>query len=643
MCPGGANAGLPIHSLLFNNSLFEDLDAAATAARWLDSTAASGASAACSATSAAPPKFSAGGWSRLTQALSSSRAPTPTQKKWDAKRDGKRAARTSKAAAPSAAAKPPSASRPQLVEKDGDSPEPALLLLPDGSVQIVTCASKFPTARSPKKATNSAESSGVTSMRVVNDASPRPTHASDVLRDHPVGYQVGLLTSSNAVLRPQQVIKPGHVYFLQPPLADAALPAPGVNGMNPADDFGASRDESDEGDSAALLAVQRDDSTNADNVASENYLEPEEHPLDDVTITEEGLVASILGNSYRISDANVVTRDLSYNGTSSTTSSTRSNGSNTTMRRSASSGESTQSRAAFSATSSAVSSATTSAATSENCSPALLPAAAPGQQPPLLSLSPFPMPSLYRTPCACCSGKRSTTPTSHFSRALTHSLTLSPTSSAAAHSTFPSPMLSPRGPPTPPSPSPSLPCPIGASGSSRPRAAAQFSAVPEDFSYELDVAAAQMFAAAAQELPSSPLMHRGWCTAGRHIHPQYSPGIGCSECDSDSGGPLRSYSARYDGIRLSMSTGFGHVSSSSSNIWNNVNHVSNVNNGNTSSISSMHRRSQSRGLESFSAAQSEVDAFDRGQVQRHSPFRVRGRAVVTVEDMVFGRGETSLA
>ncbi|CAI7818693.1 unnamed protein product, partial [Closterium sp. NIES-54] len=513
----------------------------------------------------APPKFSAGGWSRLTQALSNGRALTPSQKNWDVKRDGKRgvtgtgAARTSKAAPPksAAASKPRSASRspPPLVgsaETEADG-EPALLLLPDGSVQIVTSHSVVE-SRSPKLAGDA--------TYAANDDSKRPTRASDVLQNHP-GCQVGSLTSSNGFLRPQQVMKPGHVYFLQPPQAPtnaAALPAPDVNRINPGDDESA----------PAALTFQRDGATNADHGAVGIQMEEEEHALDDVTITEEGLMASIL--------------------------------------------------------------ATSSAASSANCSPSLLPEA-PTLQPPLLSLdrrnlSPSPMPSLYRTPCACCCAKRPTTPTSHFARALTHSLTLSPTSSAATNSTFPSPMLSPTCPPSPPSPSPSLPC--SAQGSSRPKAASHFYAVPEDLSFQLD-------SAATQERSASLLMHRGWCTAGRSIHPKFSSGIGCSECDNDAGASMRSNSARYTGVKLATSTGFARVSSSGSGDSNN-------NNENYGMTSNRHRRSYSRGMESTEGQHGEENAFERGLLQQqHNLFRVRGRAVVTAEDMVFGRVAPSVS
>ncbi|CAI7934304.1 unnamed protein product, partial [Closterium sp. NIES-54] len=481
----------------------------------------------------APPKFSPGGWSRLTQALSNGRALTPSQKNWDVKRDGRRgvtgtgAARTSKAAPPksAAASKPRSASRspPPLVgsaETEADG-EPALLLLPDGSVQIVTSHS-VAESRSPKLA------------------------------------------------------------------GDATSAANDDNGA-----------------------------TNADHGAVGIQMEEEEHALDDVTITEEGLMASILGNTYNISETNVVTRTLSNN--------------NPTITASKSSDSSTSTRTS-SRWSAATSSAASSAASSANCSPSLLPEA-PTLQPPLLSLdrrnlSPSPMPSLYRTPCACCCAKRPTTPTSHFARALTHSLTLSPTSSAATNSTFPSPMLSPTCPPSPPSPSPSVPC--SAQGSSRPKAASHFYAVPEDLSFQLDSAAAQIFAAATQERSASPLMHRGWCTAGRSIHPKFSSGIGCSECDNDAGASMRSNSARYTGVKLATSTGFARVSSSGSGDSNN-------NNENYGMTSNRHRRSYSRGMESTEGQHGEENAFERGLVQRqHNTFRVRGRAVVTAEDMVFG-------
>ncbi|CAI7784799.1 unnamed protein product [Closterium sp. NIES-53] len=60
-----------------------------------------------------------------------------------------------------------------------------------------------------------------------HDAGRRATRVSDVLQNHP-GCQVGSLTSSHGgFLRPQHVLKPGHVYFLQPPLA---LPAPHDHG-----------------------------------------------------------------------------------------------------------------------------------------------------------------------------------------------------------------------------------------------------------------------------------------------------------------------------------------------------------------------------------------------------------------------------
>ncbi|CAI7783084.1 unnamed protein product [Closterium sp. NIES-53] len=609
MCPGGANAGLPIHSLLFANSIFEDLEpaAAAESVHWPapDHGSSFGAPR-------APPKFSAGGWSRLTQALSNGRALTPSQKNWDVKRDGKRgvtgtgAARTSKAAPPksAAASKPRSASRspPPLVgsaETEADG-EPALLLLPDGSVQIVTSHSVVE-SRSPKLAGDA--------TYAANDDSKRPTRASDVLQNHP-GCQVGSLTSSNGFLRPQQVMKPGHVYFLQPPQAPtnaAALPAPDVNRINPGDDESA----------PAALPFQRDGATNADHGAVGIQMEEEEHALDDVTITEEGLMASILGNTYNISETNVVTRTLSNN--------------NPTITASKSSDSSTSTRTS-SRWSAATSSAASSAASSANCSPSLLPEA-PTLQPPLLSLdrrnlSPSPMPSLYRTPCACCCAKRPTTPTSHFARALTHSLTLSPTSSAATNSTFPSPMLSPTCPPSPPSPSPSLPC--SAQGSSRPKAASHFYAVPEDLSFQLD-------SAATQERSASLLMHRGWCTAGRSIHPKFSSGIGCSECDNDAGASMRSNSARYTGVKLATSTGFARVSSSGSGDSNN-------NNENYGMTSNRHRRSYSRGMESTEGQHGEENAFERGLLQQqHNLFRVRGRAVVTAEDMVFGRVAPSVS
>ncbi|CAI5965313.1 unnamed protein product [Closterium sp. NIES-64] len=529
MCPGGANTGLPIHSLLFANSIFEDLEPAlaAESVHWPDGPS--------SGAPRAPPKFSAGGWSRLTQALSNSRALTPTQKNWEVKRDGKRGvagtgvARTSKAAPPSksaAASKPRSASRPPPSLGGAADPktdgEPALLLLPDGSVQIVTSPHSVAESRSPKLA-------GDEAAGVANDDRRRPTRASDVLQNH-LGCQVGSLTSSNGFLRPQQVMKPGHVYFLQPPQAPtnaAALPAPDVNRISPGDDESA----------AAALTLQRDSATNADHGAAGMHIEAEEHALDD---------------------------------------------------------------------------------------------------PPLLSLdrrnlSPSPMPSIYRTPCTCCSAKRPTTPTSHFSPVLTHSLTLSPTSSAATNSTFPSPMLSPRCPPSPPSPSPSLPCPTNYS--SRPKVG-HFFAVPEDLSFQLDNAAAQIFATAAQERAQSPLMHRGWCTAGRSIHPQFSTGIGCNECDNDASATTWSYSARHTGVKLATSTGFPRVSSNRSDDNNDSNGIGVFGN--------RHRRSYSRGLESTGEQLGEENvfenAFERRQVQRpHNPFRLHGRPVVTVEDMVFGR------
>ncbi|CAI7903564.1 unnamed protein product [Closterium sp. NIES-53] len=183
-----------------------------------------------------PPKFSA--WSRLTRdVLSATRAP-------------------SSGGARSTPRREPS--------KHGPCVEPALLLLPDGSVQIV-CSSQAKTlspsahsqtgsqtrtltaVRNMKKSTNhgtrdpsrvapstdmhsiSDNSISGNSMssesipRTTNhDAGRRATRVSDVLQDHP-GCQVGSLTSSHGgLLRPQHVLKPGHVYFLQPPLA---LPA----------------------------------------------------------------------------------------------------------------------------------------------------------------------------------------------------------------------------------------------------------------------------------------------------------------------------------------------------------------------------------------------------------------------------------
>ncbi|CAI5480087.1 unnamed protein product [Closterium sp. Yama58-4] len=626
MCPGGANAGLPIHSLLFANSIFEDLEPAlaAESVHWPD--------APSSGAPRAPPKFSAGGWSRLTQALSNSRALTPTQKNWDVKRDGKRgvagagAARTSKAlpSKSAAASKPRSASLspPSFGRADPKTDgEPALLLLPDGSVQIVTSPHSVAESRSPKLAGDAAAAA--------NDDRRKPTRASDVLQNHP-GYQVGSLTSSNSFLRPQQVMKPGHVYFLQPPQAPtnaAALPAPDVNGINPGDDESAS----------AALTLQRDSATNADHGAAAMQIEAEEHALDDVTITEEGLMASILGSTYKISETNVVTRTLSNNNPTITAS--RSCDTNTCTGTSTSTNTRTMKRNASMGERYYSSTASSSAASSATCSPSLLPGS-PSLQPPLLSLdrrnlSPSPIPSLYRTPCACCSAKRPTTPTSHFSPALTHSLTLSPTSSAATNSTFQSPMLSPRCPPSPPSPSPSLPCPTGCT--SRPKAG-NFFAVPEDVSFQLDSAAAQIFAAAAQERAPSPLMHRGWCTAGRSIHPQFSSGVGCNECDNDAGATKRSYSARYTGVKLATSTGFVYGRSSTSGSDSRFD-----NNGSNGIISNRHRRSYSRGLESTDQ-QGEENTFERGQAQRqHNPFRLRGRPVVTVEDMVFGRMGPSLA
>ncbi|CAI5461564.1 unnamed protein product [Closterium sp. Yama58-4] len=624
MCPGGANAGLPIHSLLFANSLFDDLEpaAAAESVHWPDSPS-SGA-----AKSRAPPKFSAGGWSRLTQALSNGRALTPTQKNWDVKLgDGKRsgvgrvgAERTSKVAPPpsAAASKPRSASRPPpslggAAETETEG-EPALLLLPDGSVQIFTSGS-VAESRSPKLAGDAAAPA--------NDNRRRLTRASDVLQNHP-GFQVGSLTSANGFLRPQQVMTPGHVYFLQPPqalTAAAALPAADVSRTNPGDDESAS----------AALTLQRDFATNADHGAVGMQMEAEEHTLDDVTITEEGLMASILGNTYKISETNVVTRTLSNptTTTSTTITTTTFNAGDATMtRRNASLGKSSSS-----------STAASSAASSVNCSPSV-PSESPNLQPPLLSLdrrtlSPSPIPSLYRTPCACCNAKCPATPTSHFSPALTHSLTLSPTSSAATNSTFPSPMLSPRCPPSPPSPSPSLPCPTGCSSRPKVSPPRHFFAVPEDLSFQLDSAAAQIFAAAGQERSTSPLMHRGWCTAGRSIHPQFSSGIGCNECDNDAGATTRSYSARCTGVKLATSTGFVYGSSSNSRV------EKDASNG---IISNRHRRSYSRGLELSEELQGEENAFGRGEEQRqHNPFRLRGRPVVTAEDMVFGRVASSLS
>ncbi|CAI5461563.1 unnamed protein product [Closterium sp. Yama58-4] len=210
------------------------------------------------------PKTSAG-WSRLTHALSASRAPSSS--------------RTGGAAeAPSTCG---TAGSPRRREPSLDA-EPALLLLPDGSVQIV-CSSQ-PSARSQTQArtlTPSENGNGARdSFRVAasthgnsipGDLTPskamesiprgsvarRVSRVSDVLQEHP-GCQVGSLTSSHGFLRPQHVLKPGHVYFLQPPLA---LPAPDDHGTLVSGNAGA---DFDGGGSTALL-IQDADACNKDD------------------------------------------------------------------------------------------------------------------------------------------------------------------------------------------------------------------------------------------------------------------------------------------------------------------------------------------------------------------------------------------
>ncbi|GJP46526.1 hypothetical protein CLOM_g5802 [Closterium sp. NIES-68] len=154
-----------------------------------------------------------------------------------------------------------------------------------------------------------------------------------------------------------------------------------------------------------------------------------------------------------------------------------------------------------------------------------------------------------------------------------------------------------------------------------------FSTFPENTDFGFDHAAAHAFASsAAQESCSSHLIHRGWCTASRGTHLPAPPSAsGHYNCNSSSAcGVVKSYSTSFEVNSIGCS-GFSSSSTGSSS-------------GSSSSSSSKYTISHARG--SFVAVD---DVPEKGQVQRHSRFRVRGRAVVTVEDMVFGRGETTLA
>ncbi|CAI5954292.1 unnamed protein product [Closterium sp. NIES-65] len=248
------------------------------------------------------PKFSAG-WSRLSHALGASRAPSST-------RTGG-AAETPSSGAAAASSLPPSAGARQHPSTGGTvglprrepskDAEPALLLLPDGSVQIV-CSSQPSAAHSqtqtqtraqtPRKNANGArvssraaastDSYSTTSNSfepIPRSDSRRATRVSDVLQDHP-GCKVGSLTSSHGpFLRPQHVLKPGDVYFLQPPLA---LPAPHDHGT-PVSGNG---DADFDGSGSTALLIQDVDACNEDD-------------LDNGRRCLEDVVASFSGSSGR--------------------------------------------------------------------------------------------------------------------------------------------------------------------------------------------------------------------------------------------------------------------------------------------------------------------------------------------------------
>ncbi|CAI5480086.1 unnamed protein product [Closterium sp. Yama58-4] len=510
------------------------------------------------------PTLSAG-WSRLTHALSASRAPSST-------RTGGAAETPSTCGTAGSPRREPS--------KDA---EPALLLLPDGSVQIV-CSSQ-PSAHSqtrtltPKKNTNGSRDSSRVAASMDSNSIPgnlapsksmesiprgsdarRATRVSDVLQDHP-GCQVGSLTSSHGFLRPQHVLKPGHVYFLQPPLA---LPAPDDHGTsvsgNGDADFGG-------GGGSTTLLVQNVDACNEDDFNHGRRL------LEDV-------VGSFSGSSGRRSESDVAR----------------------------SSGNSAETEIISVSARSFDSFSTLSAGTAGTSS----------VQDALL-LAPFPSSSLYRTPCACCNdGLRSASTSHSAAHSLTHAHSLPHSVSSAMRAPSPS-ALSPMAPTSPFAESPRRPS-RSTRGHSR-LGQKNATTVPENPGHPASATAAATHtftSAAAQESCSSHLMHRGWCAASRGANLELWTGMSGTSgkswfnCNSNTGAAaaMENHQAVFEALESPSSTParkFGGGSGS----------------GNSSTSSS-------------SSSISSIDNTSNQQMRR-VPFCVRGRAVVTAEDMVFGR------
>ncbi|CAI7816054.1 unnamed protein product [Closterium sp. NIES-54] len=142
---------------------------------------------------------------------------------------------------------------------------------------------------------------------------------------------------------------------------------------------------------------------------------------------------------------------------------------------------------------------------------------------------------------------------------------------------------------------------------------------PRDF-----VPAAHAFtAAAAQESYSSHLMHRGWCAASRGANLESwtsmcgKSGKSWFNCNSsaDAAGAMENYQALFEALESASSTPVRRFDSS---------------NGSGNSSTSISSSNSNIGT---------LSASSSSQV----PFRVRGRAVITAEDMVFGRVGPSVA
>ncbi|CAI7784129.1 unnamed protein product [Closterium sp. NIES-54] len=576
MCGRDDTRLAPSSSPIFANSTF------ATTSDGERRTLVSSSGAASAEPRPLPPKLSA--WSRLTpDVLSATRAP-------------------SSGGARSTPRREPS--------KHGPCVEPALLLLPDGSVQIV-CSSQAKTlspsahsqtgsqtrtltaVRNMKKSTNhgardpsrvapstdmhsisdnSISGNSVSSESIPrttnHDAGRRATRVSDVLQDHP-GCQVGSLTSSHGFLRPQHVLKPGHVYFLQPPLA---LPAPHDHGTS---FYTNGYDAFDDGGSSALLIQDVDACNEDDNNHGRRWL--------------EDVVASFSGSSGRISEFDAARSSGNSAENDIFSDSARSTGSLSTL----------SALSAFSASSGPLSALSSGTA---------------GVQDPLF-LPSFPSSSLYRTPCACCNDGLPAASTSRASHSLNHAHSLPPSASATVR--VPSPSPSPPPPMIPPSPFADSPHRRSRSTRGHSRLGQKNTPTAPENPGDFVPAAHAFTAAAAQESCSSHLMHRGWCAASRGANLESwtsmcgKSGKSWFNCNSsaDAAGAMENYQALFEALETASSTPVRRFDSS---------------NGSGNSSTSISSSNSNIGTLSASSSSSQV------------PFRVRGRAVITAEDMVFG-------